>query len=211
MQPQAGSKVQVHGLVHKPELNGKHGTCIQWDADLSAWEVNFESGTALVKPENLEVVKAEQTEHNREHFARTAWTVELFGHELKTPEGLRKTQELLADKRAVLIYFCDKWCAPISALNNSYVNYGKPDLEVVFVYSDTHRSPGDMEEFCADMPWPVFVGDEAAQDRIMQHFDITFTPFLKVLSGTGDVACRNGKNDVESRADFETLLSRWQL
>merc|ERR1712039_364593 len=112
----------------------------------------------------------------------------------------------------VLVYFCDKWCQPLTALVDSYINHPGSDVEVVFVYSDDHPSPGDFDEFCADMPWAIFVGDDVALKRIMQRFDVTFSPFVPVLRATdGVVACRNGKNDIESRADFETLLDRWRL
>mmetsp|Transcript_41676 Transcript_41676/g.129702 ORF Transcript_41676/g.129702 Transcript_41676/m.129702 type:complete len:227 (-) Transcript_41676:289-969(-) len=214
--PQVGSSVWVHGLQHKAALNGARGTCVAWDEDLSAWEVQLQDGcTATVRPGNLELVtdcNVAAGEQCDPVSLEAGWAVDMFGEELKTQRGQEKTRDVLAGKRAVLIYFCDKWCTPLSALADSYINYEQSDVEVVFVYSDNHAAPGDLDDFCSDMPWALFIGDDAAQDRIMRRFDITFVPFVPVLRGAdGSVSCRNGKNDIESRADFGTLLARWQL
>eukprot|EP00928_Gymnodinium_smaydae_P073053 TRINITY_DN56316_c0_g1_i1.p1 TRINITY_DN56316_c0_g1~~TRINITY_DN56316_c0_g1_i1.p1 ORF type:complete len:205 (+),score=39.24 TRINITY_DN56316_c0_g1_i1:49-663(+) len=204
MQADVGSKVRVHGLQHKPTLNGQQGTCIAWDCDLSAWEVQLDGGTlAAVKEANLELLSSQP---------KAAWAVEMFGKELRTKAGMMRTEDALAGKRAVFIYFCDRWCEPLPALADGYLNYDGSDIEVVFVSSDKHQSKSDFDDFCADMPWAIFVGDDVAADTLMQRFECTFVPFVPVLDGgDGTVACRNGRNAIESRADFATLLSQWRM
>jgi len=221
MKAQLGSRVRVQGLQSKPKLNGEAGTVESWDGDMDAWEVQLDSGTlAVVKPENLELcdlpvqtaTRVDDDWHSGVLSSTADWAVAMFGQDLKTPDGMRPTRQVLNGKRAVLVYFCDEWCERVSALTDGYLNQEGSDVEVVFVLSDHHVSPAAFQEFCADMPWVVFHGDEVALDKVMKRFNITVVPCVRVLRGTdGSVVCLNARTDIESREDFGTLLARWRL
>ncbi|CAE8633473.1 unnamed protein product [Polarella glacialis] len=48
-----GASVRIAGLQGAPELNGKLGTCLSWDADKGRWLVSVEGGEKSIRPDNL--------------------------------------------------------------------------------------------------------------------------------------------------------------
>ncbi|CAE8693217.1 unnamed protein product, partial [Polarella glacialis] len=94
------------------------------------------------------------------------------------------THEVLAAKRAVLVYFCDRWCPPLSGLMESYEGHEEADVEIVFVSSDEYQSAADYDEQCSSMPWAALLGDGAAAAGLMSRFACTGVPFLAVLDGS---------------------------
>ena len=54
MSSEVGKRVIIHGVVAKPELNGKKGTCISYDAERGRIVVRLDAGdTVSLKPNNV--------------------------------------------------------------------------------------------------------------------------------------------------------------
>ena len=54
---EAGSRVVLHGLVKRADLNGRKGSITAFDAAKGRYAVTFETGeAALLKPQNLSPV-----------------------------------------------------------------------------------------------------------------------------------------------------------
>jgi hypothetical protein len=53
--PQVGRRVVIHGLVAKPELNGRTGTALSFDDDKGRYSVALDdaSSSLMIKPCNL--------------------------------------------------------------------------------------------------------------------------------------------------------------
>jgi hypothetical protein len=53
--PLLGSRVVINGLVAKPELNGRTGTAVSFDADKGRYSVELDdtSSSFMIKPCNL--------------------------------------------------------------------------------------------------------------------------------------------------------------
>merc|ERR1712146_743502 len=70
---------------------------------------------------------------------------ELFGPTLKTKEGDKPTDEVLAGKKHVLVYFSAHWCPPCRGytpdLSKAYADSAKKDeTAVVFISSDQDQA-----------------------------------------------------------------------
>merc|ERR1711912_32442 len=79
---------------------------------------------------------------------------ELFGPTLKTKEGDKPTDEVLAGKKHVLVYFSAHWCPPCRGytpeLSKAYEGSAKKDdTAVVFVSSD--RDQASFDEYYSEM------------------------------------------------------------
>merc|ERR1712054_640894 len=73
---------------------------------------------------------------------------ELFGPTLKTKEGDKPTDEVLAGKKHVLVYFSAHWCPPCRGytpdLSKAYADSAKKDeTAVVFISSDQDQASFD--------------------------------------------------------------------
>merc|ERR1712100_359600 len=89
-----------------------------------------------------------------QHTANMAF-VDLFGPEILTKEGLKPTEEALAGKEHVMVYFSAHWCPPCRGytpqLSEAYKNSTKTDkVAVVFVSSD--RDEGEFDGTTARCP-----------------------------------------------------------
>jgi len=57
-----GSRVRVHGLIARPDLNGLHGTLVDFDEEEGRWRVRFDDGAGkLLWPANLEISASAQS------------------------------------------------------------------------------------------------------------------------------------------------------
>ena len=59
-QPAIGTRVEVRGLVSKPELNGRCGAVVSWDAAKGRAGVKLGSRLLSLKPSNLITVNTEE-------------------------------------------------------------------------------------------------------------------------------------------------------
>merc|ERR1719399_1742724 len=78
----------------------------------------------------------------------------LFGDTLMTKDGAKSTDEVLAGKKHVLVYFSAHWCPPCRGytpeLSKAYeASAKKDDTAVIFVSSD--RDQASFDEYYAEM------------------------------------------------------------
>ena len=59
--PLIGTRVELRGLVSKPELNGRCGTVVSWDADKGRAGVKVGNRQLLLKPTNLITINVEHS------------------------------------------------------------------------------------------------------------------------------------------------------
>ncbi|GLD99319.1 hypothetical protein PINS_up008038 [Pythium insidiosum] len=84
------------------------------------------------------------------------WT-DFFGPNLLTKQGLKPTEEVLAGKKVVGIYFSAHWCPPCRAftpfLGATYDDLKEEheDAEIIFVSSD--QDDASFNEYYGSMPF----------------------------------------------------------
>merc|ERR1711907_657386 len=114
---------------------------------------------------------------------------ELFGATLVTKEGEKPTDEVLAGKKNVLVYFSAHWCPPCRGytpeLSNAYASSGKKDeTAVIFVSSDQDQSSFD--EYYSEMSFfAVPYAAREVKDKLGAEYGIRGIPTLVLLSGYG--------------------------
>ena len=59
--PPIGARVELRGLQSKPELNGRCGTVLSWDADKGRAGVKIGNRTLSLKPTNLTTVNEDES------------------------------------------------------------------------------------------------------------------------------------------------------
>merc|ERR1712150_34612 len=138
----------------------------------------------------------------------------MFGQELQTKDGMKRTRDVLNGKKAVLVYFSAHWCPPCRGftptLSQAYSAYKQGDVEVVFVSSD--RDQASFNEYYKDMPWTALpFSNRDAKDSLAKKFGVQGIPMLVVLDADGNVVKDNGRGDVGSSADLAKALQSWGL
>lgn len=141
------------------------------------------------------------------------WAVELFGEELLSKGGKKATEEVVAGKKAVLVYFSAHWCPPCRGftpvLADAYKCYSGGEIEVIFVSSD--RDQGSFDGYFAEMPWTALpLEDRERKSKISEKFKVQGIPMLVVLSGEdGKMLSQNGRGEVQRTNDLGKSLGLW--
>jgi len=123
-----------------------------------------------------------------------SWS-ELLGDELVGKAGNTKTEEALASKKHVMLYFSAHWCPPCRTftpeLAKAYENKTE-DTEIVFISAD--RDQTGFDEYYQDMPWMAlpFTGREKV-GKIAEDYDVSGIPTLVVLDKDRKFVC-SGRN-----------------
>jgi len=144
-----------------------------------------------------------------------SWAVELLGKDLLTKGGSKATADIVAGKKAVLVYFSAHWCPPCRGftpmLANAYKNYSAGDVEVIFVSSD--RDESSFANYFGEMPWAaVPFADRAQKEKLSQKFSVSGIPKLIVLNGAdGKVISENGRGEVQKTGDLGQCMASWGL
>uniref|UniRef100_A0A7S1QQ79 protein-disulfide reductase n=1 Tax=Alexandrium catenella TaxID=2925 RepID=A0A7S1QQ79_ALECA len=138
----------------------------------------------------------------------------LLGAELDTKDGRKPTKELLAGKKAVMIYFSAHWCPPCRGftpvLAKAYTDYTAGDVEVVFVSSD--KDEQSFNEYYGSMPWAALPYNQRdLKGKVAGRHSITGIPALVVLKPDGTVACENGRGEVQRLGTLDKALTEWGL
>ncbi|KAF0714817.1 Aste57867_3669 [Aphanomyces stellatus] len=131
------------------------------------------------------------------------WT-ELFGAELQTKDGLKPTEEVLAGKKYVGIYFSAHWCPPCKAFTpmladtyEQFIEDDHNDFALVFVSSDKQVSQFD--EYYAEMPFFALpYSDRAQKDVLAKKFEVKTIPTLAFLNEAGELVTTEGRNLVQN-------------
>ncbi len=132
------------------------------------------------------------------------------------PQGLvdAKKQTVSTDSlkdKFVGIYFSAQWCPPCRNFTPklvSFRNANKDNFEVVFVSSDREESAKYkyMEDY--DMAWPSMQWRSPAAEALKEKFEVSGIPSLIIISPSGRVITKNGRQDVENSPDG--ALATWK-
>merc|ERR1711959_225858 len=116
----------------------------------------------------------------------------LFGATLLTKDGPQSTDDLLAGKKNVLVYFSAHWCPPCRGytpeLSKAYADSAKKDdTAVVFVSSD--RDQGSFDEYFAEMSFFALpFSEREIKDTLSAKYGVRGIPTLVCLDSDGNVA-----------------------
>ena len=126
---------------------------------------------------------------------------ELLGNTLASKDGTVSTDEALAGKRAVGLYFSAHWCPPCRGftprLSESYTNHYKAlGMEIVFVSSD--RDEAAFQSYHAEQPWLALpFAERDVKTKLSKAFKVSGIPSFVILDGiTGEVITKDGREAV---------------
>ena len=138
----------------------------------------------------------------------------LFGASLQTKDGEKPTKDVLAGKKAVLVYFSAHWCPPCRGftpvLAKTYSEYSEGDVEIVFVSSDQEES--GFNSYFGEMPWVALpFKEKEKKNSLSTRFGVRGIPMLIVLKPDGSLATDGGRGAIQTSGDMKQALAAWGL
>jgi len=131
---------------------------------------------------------------------------ELFGATLQGKSGEVPTEEALAGKKGVLVYFSAHWCPPCRGFTPKLAEFhtkhaADKGFETVFVSSDKDQEAFD--GYYSEMPWLALpFSNRDAKAALSKKYKVQGIPSLVVLGPDGKVTTTNGRQKVTE--NFET-------
>jgi len=125
---------------------------------------------------------------------------ELFGENLLTKAGLKPVEEVLAEKKAVGVYFSAHWCPPCRGftpkLAEMYTSAFKAKgMEIVFVSSD--RDEKSFESYYAEQPWAALPYEQRdIKAKLSKKYKVQGIPSFVILDPSGGVITKEGRDAV---------------
>jgi len=125
---------------------------------------------------------------------------ELFGDNLLTKSGLKPVEEVLADKKAVGVYFSAHWCPPCRGftpkLAEMYTSaFQAKGMEIVFVSSD--RDEASFDSYYAEQPWAALPYDQRdIKAKLSKKYKVQGIPSFVILDPSGGVITTEGRDAV---------------
>lgn len=119
----------------------------------------------------------------------------LFGTTIVTKDGERDTNEVLAGKKHIMVYFSAHWCPPCRGytpeLSEAYAKSSKQgECAIVFVSSD--RSQEDFNSYYAEMDFFALpFTDRVKKDELSDKYGVQGIPTLVLLDGSGELVNGN--------------------
>jgi len=126
----------------------------------------------------------------------------LFGETLLTKAGEKPTEEVLAGKTAVGVYFSAHWCPPCRGFTPELAGWYKEALsakgfEVVFVSSD--KSEADFVSYFGEQPWAALPYEARdVKNALSKKFKVQGIPALVILGPDGEVITKEGRKAVSA-------------
>eukprot|EP00413_Alexandrium_margalefii_P031042 CAMPEP_0204559914 /NCGR_PEP_ID=MMETSP0661-20131031/32303_1 /ASSEMBLY_ACC=CAM_ASM_000606 /TAXON_ID=109239 /ORGANISM="Alexandrium margalefi, Strain AMGDE01CS-322" /LENGTH=154 /DNA_ID=CAMNT_0051567187 /DNA_START=69 /DNA_END=533 /DNA_ORIENTATION=+ len=126
--------------------------------------------------------------------------VDLLGGELLGKSGTVKTEEALAGKKFVMLYFSAHWCPPCRGFTPQLAakyqaSAAENQIEVVFVSSD--QDEGGFTNYYNDMPWLALpFADRDRKAKLGEKYGVRGIPTLVVLDGAGELVTTEGRAQV---------------
>jgi len=126
--------------------------------------------------------------------------VDLFGATLLTSEGEKPTEETLAGKTAVGIYFSAHWCPPCRGFTPKLAEWYTTSLkakglEVVFASSD--RDEAAFKDYFGEQPWVALpYANREMKDKLSKKFKVQGIPSFVILGSDGQVITKDGREAV---------------
>ncbi|KAF0695902.1 Aste57867_13316 [Aphanomyces stellatus] len=140
-----------------------------------------------------------------------SWT-KLFGAELQTKEGLKPTEEVLAGKKYVGIYFSAHWCPPcrrftplLAESYQQFIDDDLKDLAIVFVSWD--EAGDDFDKYYGEMTFDALPFQNREQKEVLdQLYEVNSIPTLVFLNESGEIITKGGRVLVENARGNPTLI-----
>jgi len=132
--------------------------------------------------------------------AESSAFVELFGRELLTKQGLKPTEEVLAGKSAIGIYFSAHWCPPCRGftpqLADMYLKaFRSKGIEIVFVSGD--QDGASFKSYYDEMPWTALPYERRElQEKLNTKYQVQGIPSLVILDPNGNTITTEGRKAV---------------
>jgi len=130
---------------------------------------------------------------------------DLLGATLVGKNGEVKTEDAVANKKAIALYFSAHWCPPCRGFTPTLAKTYEEELkargmEVVFVSSDQDAEA--WKEYFDEMPW-LSLPFEAKElkESLSKKYDIRGIPTLIILDSAGKLVAADGRariSDVEA-------------
>jgi len=128
--------------------------------------------------------------------------VKMFGNTLLTKAGERPTEEVLANKTAVGVYFSAHWCPPCRGftpqLAKMYTDvFAAKGMEIIFVSGD--RDAKTFQEYYGEQPWVALPYKKRdVESELSKKFKVKGIPSLVILDASGEVITTDGRKAVSS-------------
>jgi nucleoredoxin len=122
---------------------------------------------------------------------------DLLGPKLVTKDGGKPTEEVLAGKTAVGIYFSAHWCPPCRGFTPKLAEMYKASfqakgMEVVFVSSD--KDEDTFKNYYGEMPWvSVPFESKEVKAKLDKKFKVQGIPSLVILGPDGSTITTEGR------------------
>eukprot|EP00928_Gymnodinium_smaydae_P082574 TRINITY_DN658_c1_g1_i1.p1 TRINITY_DN658_c1_g1~~TRINITY_DN658_c1_g1_i1.p1 ORF type:complete len:175 (-),score=43.37 TRINITY_DN658_c1_g1_i1:44-496(-) len=131
--------------------------------------------------------------------------VDLLGPKLLSKDGEVSTEDVVAGKTHVMLYFSAHWCPPCRGftpkLAADYKKSSKAGSEVLVVFVSSDRDEKSFNEYYGEMPWHALpFNARDLKQKLSEKFGIQGIPSLIVLDGQGSLVTKNG------RAEYGTYL-----
>lgn len=128
--------------------------------------------------------------------------VKMFGNTLLTKAGEKPTEEVLANKTAVGVYFSAHWCPPCRGftpqLAKMYTDvFAAKGMEIIFVSGD--RDAKTFQEYYGEQPWVALPYKKRdVESELSKKFKVKGIPSLVILDASGVVITTDGRKAVSS-------------
>merc|ERR1712167_162995 len=131
----------------------------------------------------------------------------LLGNTLETKQGQKPTNEVLADKDVVALYFSAHWCPPCRGFTPQLGKFydqikDAKNFEIIFVSSD--RDASQFKEYYDEQAdWAALpFKDRATKNALSKKFKVRGIPTLVILDGkTGETITLDGRDGVSSEPE----------
>jgi len=124
----------------------------------------------------------------------------IFGDTLLGKSGDVKTEDALAGKAGVLLYFSAHWCPPCRGFTPKLAEFYKKhaaakNFEVIFVSGDKDQE--SFSSYYGEQPWLALPFDNRAlKASLNKKYKVNGIPSLVVLGPDGQVATTDGRDKV---------------
>jgi nucleoredoxin len=124
----------------------------------------------------------------------------LFGAKLVSKDGEVSTEDALAGKSAVGIYFSAHWCPPCRGFTPKLAqmyedNFKSKGMEIVFVSSD--RDETSFREYFAEMPWLALpFSERELKAGLSTKYKVSGIPSFVILGPDGSTITTDGRDAV---------------
>jgi len=121
----------------------------------------------------------------------------LLGSTLQASKGTVNTDDALAGKKAIALYFSAHWCPPCRQFTPKLAEWYTKDLkaqglEIVFVSSD--RDEDSFKEYFAEQPWLALPYEaRGLKDSLSKKYKVNGIPAVVIIDAEGNIITKDGR------------------